>query len=407
MQLNYPDFLTLVLPSHLGVKATVVQRDNYSVNPGDKLTPSVELSICGLIQAEIEGNHKLEPYKFDITNDPNFTVFEAFRWIDKLKSGSITQANLEIFLKSTGIVFMPEDPVLFIQRLDTNSDGELSFKEFVDGLIVDLPENEYGAKYAYSEKKPSHFQRLEEENLLRTAYKPIYESPLKKAIPIKSSISPYKSSFTKPNVQTSVSVNIHKFQFSTQQKEINDGLAEILDEQLKLLRKIEQAKEELVKKEDYNLMDGFRIFDFGGKGFITLSEFTDELKSIGLDFLNSEIALFFKRCDKDSDGRLRYSDYCSMINPKKPDIEKLLSSRLPYHMHHLIEKEMYFSVETRDLHKNLIKNLIEYEKYNEEFRKNLKNKPNFNPYDAFNILDLRGNGIITLPRVKSFRIIML
>lgn len=68
-------------------------------------------------------------------------------------------------------------------------------------------------------------------------------------------------------------------------------------------------------RSDFNLLDGFRFFDIKGRGYITSSELERGLEELGIFPTKDEIYLFFRRNDKDSDGLLRYSDFCKFILP--------------------------------------------------------------------------------------------
>lgn len=59
-------------------------------------------------------------------------------------------------------------------------------------------------------------------------------------------------------------------------------LVEYLIELINLGRKFESVKMDLACCNDFNLMDGFSIFDEMGKGYVGLEEFTNKLRS--LDF---------------------------------------------------------------------------------------------------------------------------
>lgn len=47
-----------------------------------------------------------------------------------------------------------------------------------------------------------------------------------------------------------------------------------------------------------------------------MSEFTLGLEDLGVFGLRSEIELFFKKIDKDNDGRLKFSEFCDAFCPK-------------------------------------------------------------------------------------------
>ena len=68
-------------------------------------------------------------------------------------------------------------------------------------------------------------------------------------------------------------------------------------------------------KPDFNLYDAFKIFDTAALGWITISDLKSGLASIGIYASYDELELFFKRYDKNRDGRLRYSEFCDCMCP--------------------------------------------------------------------------------------------
>jgi len=304
------------------------------------------------------------------------------------------------------------------------------------------------SKYSYTEKKPSYYKSrlvtLEPRLEPQTEYKPskysrllseysprysytsryvsptrevykspvreVYKSPVKETYisPYKSmstyATSPYKTFYPTYTAKASEYVPSKKLEYTSalsprKQKYVAEELAGALEEQIAFERRYEHAKEELVLQTDFNLMDGFRLFDYLGKGFVTLTEFYDGLKELGVAASYDDISLLFKRYDKDSDGRVRYSDFCSLVTPKRPEYEKILTTRPPYYLHHLMPKDVYFSAQTRLLFRDVVEIAMDHEKALENIRQRLKRSALFNTYDAFNALDVQGKGKVTLSGV--------
>lgn len=63
------------------------------------------------------------------------------------------------------------------------------------------------------------------------------------------------------------------------------------------------------------MLDGFRLFDPTGKGFITVSELAVIFEHLDFYATRDECYLFFNRYDRDEDGLLRYSDFCKVYTP--------------------------------------------------------------------------------------------
>jgi hypothetical protein len=97
--------------------------------------------------------------------------------------------------------------------------------------------------------------------------------------------------------------------------EDEDELVRALREQISLERELENAKITLVQTPDFNIFDAFRIFDLDSRGWISLSDLKIGLNEIGVYPDHEELALFFKRYDKDNDGRLRFSEFSDSFTP--------------------------------------------------------------------------------------------
>lgn len=79
---------------------------------------------------------------------------------------------------------------------------------------------------------------------------------------------------------------------------------------------MEDAKIRLVLQPDFNLMDAFQMLDRTSKGWVTASELVDVLGDMGAYAHRDNVYLFTRRWDKNSDGRLRYSEFCDAFTPK-------------------------------------------------------------------------------------------
>lgn len=129
-------------------------------------------------------------------------------------------------------------------------------------------------------------------------------------------------------------------------------------------RDIEEARKKLALRSDFNLLDGFRLFDRKGRGYITSSELEKALANLGIFPTRDELYLLFRRYDKDSDGLVRFSDFSKMMNPTSSEYSNLLKERSPVY----IESEDDFSLETRRCLKSLLKMSINGETNAESLR---------------------------------------
>jgi len=99
-------------------------------------------------------------------------------------------------------------------------------------------------------------------------------------------------------------------------------------------KEIEEHKKSMSLKSDFNLLDGFRMLDLEGKGFVSSSEFRHALYEMGVSVSKDEAYLVFKRYDKDNDGLLKYSDFCRLVAPINRQYNDILKSKEPTYNNH-------------------------------------------------------------------------
>lgn len=162
-----------------------------------------------------------------------------------------------------------------------------------------------------------------------------------------------------------------------------EELVRAFKEQIKLETELEDAKVRLALQVDFNLMDAFQMIDKGAKGWVTSPELVEALGDLGAYCHKDDVYLFVRRYDKDSDGRLLYSDFCDAFTPKAYHHAQTLNSRKAYFLHHSYDKRDYFSRDTRDLLLKTFKVHFSVEESAEFLRKRLGRRPNFNVHDAF------------------------
>lgn len=148
-------------------------------------------------------------------------------------------------------------------------------------------------------------------------------------------------------------------------------------------------------------MDAFQMLDRNAKGWLTAPELTDSLNDSGIYVHKDDVYLFVRRYDKDSDGRLHYSDFCDAFTPKSYHHASTLNSRKAYYLHHSYPKNEFFTRDTRDLFLKTFKVHFNVEQSAELLRKRLGRRPNFNVHDAFQACDADKNGYITRDELKN------
>jgi Ca2+-binding EF-hand superfamily protein len=148
-------------------------------------------------------------------------------------------------------------------------------------------------------------------------------------------------------------------------------------------------------------MDAFQMLDRGVKGWITAPELIDNLSDMGQYANRDNVYLFVRRYDKNSDGRIHYSEFCDAFTPKSSSHAIMLNSRSAYYIHHSYPKNEYFTRETRDIFLRTFKVHFSVEESAELLRKRLARRPYFNAHDAFTACDNDRNGYITRDEFKN------
>ena len=63
-------------------------------------------------------------------------------------------------------------------------------------------------------------------------------------------------------------------------------------------------------------MDAYQMLDRQGTGWVTGPEVNDALGDYGVFPHKEDVYLFIRHYDRDSDGRLLYSDFCDAFCPR-------------------------------------------------------------------------------------------
>ena len=178
---------------------------------------------------------------------------------------------------------------------------------------------------------------------------------------------------------------------------------EALKEQIRLDREIEDTKCRLAANhKDFNLMDAFSMIDVFSKGWVTAPEIFEALQTLGCFPHKDDVHLFVRRFDKDSDGRILYSDFCDAVSPKDEFLSTEMTKRPAYHIHRGYCRTHFFAQDTRDLFLSLFRIHFQNEDAAELLRKRIARRPDFNVHDAFLTIDREGNGFLSKFEMRNF-----
>ena len=126
--LTYKEFIELVLPrKNMQLKNELLQRmDSKSYD--DKAS---EKMFVNVVKQELQMVKVLTDIARDIKTSKDFTTYESFLAIAHDEK-YITMKNMEVFLKQHGVNYGYEDINAMLFRLDGDSDGRVSYEEFLE-----------------------------------------------------------------------------------------------------------------------------------------------------------------------------------------------------------------------------------------------------------------------------------
>jgi len=96
---------------------------------------------------------------------------------------------------------------------------------------------------------------------------------------------------------------------------------------VKIENALEQSKQELALKPDFNLCDHFRIFDQNQNAYITTSDLERGLRFFNVYPSREELYLFYRNLDNDNDGRLKFMDLSEAFLPKLEEYNVIMANR--------------------------------------------------------------------------------
>jgi Ca2+-binding EF-hand superfamily protein len=364
------------------------------------------------IYRELNYHVRVERLKYELTLRYDWTSRAAFETVDNLRELALNARNIQSFLRLNGFYATESEIVAIVRRLDIDADQKITYSEWADALRPQLSSVDLGASSSSvsasrqeEEKRPSsplresgYLSRSQlGDSLARSQASPsrLGESQTEVRASHASPIRP-----SSPSRLGSSSYAQAKRQSPLKQDD-EEELIRAFKEQISLEKELEDAKGRLALQPDFNLMDAFQMLDRTAKGSVTATELHEVLADLGSYALRENVYLFHRRYDRNSDGRLLYSEFCDAFTPKSASQALALTSRSAYYLHQGYPKNEYFTRDTRDQFLRTFKVHFSVEESAELLRKRLLRRPGFSAHDAFTAVDIDRNGYITRDEFKK------
>jgi len=417
-KIDYKEFSYSVLPQNNTTwKGIANGRGSYFVGRNELLPIEVEDALSRLLERELQLYKDMEVDKEVLAERYDFNVLDAFRSIDIDRYGYVDYEALRIFFDRNREVAYTQDIEGVVRRFDRDGDDRISYSEFREGILPNIPAHRssnytsYSRRYRYYDDSYMSPQRRASPSRLNTSPSRSrfarslggsptrrWESPARNNVdsPSKTTSSFAGDRYSTPTKGMRAERSSSPVRKSPLRPSDENELVRALKEQVNLDKDLEGVKQDLSLRADFNLLDAFRIFDINGKGYATSFDLEDALKVYDIFPSRDELYLVFRKYDKNNDGRWRYSDFCDAFTPKSAEYSSLLQNRRPFNSDNYYRREEVFSFETKLQFKKLLRFLVDSEIAAEDIRQKLADRPNFNVYDAFKFLDKNDSGKLTM-----------
>jgi Ca2+-binding EF-hand superfamily protein len=112
----------------------VQERPITRVGRFDYLSADTEINLVRIIVDEVSFFRRLDILKGDLETRYDYSVYAAFRTIDRYNEGYVSLDNLKYFFRAHHYYYTERELLSIIRRIDTDGDAKISYTEFSDYL---------------------------------------------------------------------------------------------------------------------------------------------------------------------------------------------------------------------------------------------------------------------------------
>jgi Ca2+-binding EF-hand superfamily protein len=363
----------------------------------EHLPRDIELAMVNVLEKEIDLQRKLEVLKRELQVQYDYSPLAAFRSIDRYNSGLMTTVNTGAFLRQNGHYASEMELLAIIRRVDTDGDASVDYKEFAEFMqplapVARVPVLVETVPVVVRGASPLRGGSPLRESSPRRASSPIRSaSPLRNGSPLRES-SPIRVAVP---IGVPMAVRISPSRKPVLPLYQEDELIHSLKEVCNLEQEIENAKINLAHKADFNIVDAFQIFDVPRYGAVDVHQLQAGLNAIGIYPTYDDCDMIITRYDKSGDRRLSCAEFEKMFIAHDQYYAAMVARRGSNYVPRVVRRDDVFLPNTAYEFQSMWRTHIRCENAAEALRQRLASNPGFNAYEAFNSLDLNGDGSIT------------
>ena len=383
-KLSYSEFLNFVLCDNDFELRKRTRERICSRYENSEIDFNVEYSLVKLFQKELDLIRTTRKLIENLKQCEDFNVHDLFHYIKGY--GDITHESLKIFLEKNYIQFDENDIRNIIKILDLNKDSKIDFSEF--HYFLCFPKLKCNCccfcqcnciisnKMLYN-----NFEEVNNsENLKGNESLKMNTNNFNELSKINNIIEKHhfqinnlekennfqKKYFKYPNIYPYNHIDVDS---TTAENQFLCYIAKLIECE----KKIETAKINLIKRQDFNIEDAFLIFSNSENNIILFPDFEKGLKELGLYPSMKEIKLIMKRVDNKNKGHLIFEDFFDLLIPYSQEYRKNfnLENRIPSYYYPFYKKENAFLLQTKIYFMNLIRTIIESEMELNDIKENM------------------------------------